>query len=80
MKVKYQSKAYTPEAVLKRYVRKTPGGGYDWCEVGEDWRYDLRQGTVEPSELTDEIRTACDEHYKTSLSYIDWPLSALASR
>lgn len=73
MKVTYQSKKYTPEAVLKRYVRHTPGGGYDWCEVGKDRRYDLRQGTVEADELPDALRMAADEHYKISLNYIDWP-------
>lgn len=76
MKVTYQSKAYAPEAVTKRYVRRSSAaGGYDWCEVGQDRRYDIRQGTVEADELSDAIRTAADEHYKVSMSYIDWPFT-----
>jgi hypothetical protein len=74
MKITYQSKNYTAEAILKRYVRKINAeGGYDFCEVGEDRRFDLRQGTVDADELPDSIRAAADEHYKTSRSYIDWP-------
>jgi hypothetical protein len=76
MKITYQSKAYAPEHVTKRYVRRSSAaGGYDWCEVGPDRRYDIRQGTVEPGELPDAIRAAADEHYKASCSYIDWPYS-----
>lgn len=76
MKITYQSKSYAPDAILKRYVRRsTAAGGYDFCEVGKDRRYDLRQGTVEPDELPDAIRNAADEHYKVSCSYIDWPFT-----
>lgn len=76
MNVVYQSKSYAPEQVTKRYVRRSSAaGGYDWCEVGQDRRYDVRQGTVEPDELADDIRAAADAHYKTSSSYIDWPFS-----
>jgi hypothetical protein len=76
MIVTYQSKSYAPDKVTKRYVRRScAAGGYDFCEVGQDRRYDIRQGTVDPSELPDEIRIAADEHYKTSSSYIDWPNS-----
>ncbi len=76
MKVTYQSKAYAPEHVTKRYVRRSSAaGGYDWCEVGQDRRYDIRQGTVEADELADAIRTAADEHHKVSMSYIDWPFT-----
>lgn len=74
MEVTYQSRSYSPEKVSKRYVRKSYAvGGYDWCEVGPDRRYDVRQGTVEGDELPESIRSAADEHYKISSSYIDWP-------
>lgn len=75
MQVTYQSKNYSPDQVVKRYVRKASGAdNYNWCEVGKDRRYDLRQGTVEADELTDDIRALADEQYKTSCHYINWPL------
>ena len=74
MKITYQSKNYAPEEVTKRYVRRSSAaGGYDFCEVGEDRRYDVRQGTVEPDELPDSVRNAADELRKTSCAYVDWP-------
>lgn len=76
MKVTYQSNNYSPDRVTARYVRRSSAsGGYDWCEVGEDRRYDVRQGTVEASELADDVRSAADENYKVSMNYISWPRS-----
>jgi hypothetical protein len=76
MKITYQSQKYSPEIVTARYVRRTcAAGGYDWCEVGQDRRYDVRQGTVEADELSDEVRGAADENYKVSMSYVSWPRS-----
>ena len=74
MKITYQSKNYSPDKVTKRYVRRsTASGEYDWCEVGEDRRFDVRQGTIEPDELPEDIRAAADELFKTSSAYVDWP-------
>lgn len=74
MKITYQSKHYAPEKVTKRYVRRSSAaGGYDFCEVGEE-RLDIRQGTVEPDEFPEAVRTAADELFKTSSAYVDWPL------
>jgi len=75
MKITYQSKSYSPEKVTKRYVRRSSAaGGYDFCEVGEDRRFDVRQGTVEPDEIPEAVRAAADELRKTSCAYVDWPL------
>lgn len=75
MRITYQSQNYAADKIRKRYVRRTTAaGGYDFCEVGDDRRYDLRQGTVEPHELPDNVRQAADELYKTSCHYVDWPL------
>jgi hypothetical protein len=74
MKFTYCSKNCAPENVLKRYVRRIcSSGGYYFCEVGEDRRFDLRQGTVEAEELPEAVRQAADEHYKVSIFYIEWP-------
>lgn len=74
MNITHQSKSYTPENVLKRYVRRTSAdGGYHFCEVGKDRRYDLRQGTIDACELPEAVRVAADENYKVSMHYVDWP-------
>lgn len=69
MKVTIQSDKYRPELVRKRYVRVDYQGGYKWCEVGDDRRYDLRQGTAEPHEVPIEIREAAYERRN-----VEWPL------
>jgi hypothetical protein len=75
MKITYQSKKYTPEAVLARYVQyHFWNGEFGFCEVGGDRRYDLRQGTVERGELPDDIANAAIEHAKVSQLYVRWPL------
>lgn len=74
MKITYQSMNYSSDAVVKRYVRsRGVTGGYDWCEVGEDRRCDVRQGTVEAFELPENVRKMADDNYKISQSYVDWP-------
>lgn len=74
MQVKYQAHRYDPDKVTARYVRRSSAtGGYDWCEVGDDRRYDVRQGTVEPDELPDHIRAEADEAQKKHCHYITWP-------
>ena len=74
MKVTRQSTCYAPEKVLRRYVKKATGThDYIWCEVGEDRRYDLRQGTVESHELPEAVRRAADENH--TVHYVDWPIS-----
>jgi len=74
MKITYQSKSYSPEKVTKRYVRRSAAGGYSFCEVGDDRRFDIRQGTVEPDEIPEAVRAAADDLHKTSSAYVDWPV------
>ena len=75
MNVTYQSKNYSPEAVLKRYVKYCPWDGtFEFCEVGGDRRFDLRQGTVDDNELPDGLPDAAIAHANVSMSYLEWPL------
>ena len=76
MKVTYQSRNYNQEAVLKRYVKYCPwdGGSFEFCEVGGDRRFDLRQGTVDAGELPSGLADAAIAHEKVSMSYLEWPL------
>lgn len=71
MQATYTSKNYDPKLVQKRYVRYN---AYDktfhFCEVGEDRRYDLRQGLVEQHELPEPVAA---EALKYNSSYVDWP-------
>jgi hypothetical protein len=82
MKVIWQSKDYAPEAILKRYVRYGPwdGGVFEFCEVGIDRRFDLRQGTVTADELPRDLAEAAIAHYEVSMSYLEWPHDAGAQR
>lgn len=74
MEVTYRAKSYRPEAIRVRYVRaNVKGGDYSWCEVGDDRRYDLRQGLVDAHELPDDIRRAADRLRGTSPGYVEWP-------
>jgi len=76
MNVTYQSKNFSTEAVLKRYVRYGPwdGGVFEFCEVGGNRRFDLRQGTVTADELPCDLADAAIAHYKVSMAYLEWPL------
>jgi hypothetical protein len=76
MKVTHQSKNYSPEAVLARYVKYLPWSGeFEFCEVGRDRRFDLRQGTVEYAELPDGLPEKAILHAERSCSYITWPIT-----
>lgn len=67
------AKNYSPDKILKRYVR-TDGGRYFWCEVGEDRMYDLRQGRCEPSDLPISVIEAAEARRGHFPSYVEWPL------
>jgi len=73
MKVTYQSKNYAPEKILRRYVRRGVDGEYWFCEVGQDRRYDLRQGTVEATEIAEDVRKKADELKGQYFGYVEWP-------
>lgn len=67
------AKNYSPDKVLKRYVR-TDGARYFWCEVGEDRMYDLRQGRCMASDLPLAVIEAAEKRCGYSPSYVEWPL------
>ena len=76
MEVTFTVKGYQPGAVLARYVRANiKNGDYSWCEVGDDRRYDLRQGLVAADELPDDIRAAADALRGAWPGYVDWKMT-----
>ena len=76
MEATFTAKEWQPGQVRARYVRaNVKGGDYSWCEVGDDRRYDLRQGLVTAEELPDDIRAAADALRGTWPGYVDWPLT-----
>lgn len=75
MEVTFTAKGYRPENVRRRYVRANiKNGDYSWCEVGDDRRWDLRQGLVAAEDLPDDIRAAADALRGTWLGYVDWKM------
>lgn len=75
MKVTYQSRNYSPKQVKKRYVRRSVSGAYEFCEIGQEAKFDVRQGTVEPHEIPDAVRAAADNSSGQYFGYVDWPFS-----
>jgi hypothetical protein len=72
--VRYVGRDYDPSMVRKRYVAKGIGGGpYRWCEVGDDRRFDIRQGVCDADDLPEDIRQQCD-NYTGALYACEWPL------
>lgn len=74
MNVTYSSRDYAPDHVRKRYVKHDDGDRFRWCEVGDDRRYDLRQGSVDADELPPEIAAAARAAAGICPRYVDWPL------
>lgn len=75
IKVMYQSKYWTEESKVRRYVVKAPIVGYRWCEQSaEDSRFDLRQGTCDREDLPPHIAEICDRH-KGAFYASEWPLT-----
>lgn len=71
MRITYQSACYAPEAVRARYVRRS-GDIYRFCEVGEDRRYDIRQGVVEPHEVPRAVLDEADKRACQYYGYVEW--------
>ena len=75
MRVTYQSRGYSPEKVVDRFVRVSMYPNlYIWCERGEDKRYDIRQGECFGHEVPEQIRMKADELKGDLFSYVLWPL------
>jgi hypothetical protein len=73
MKTTYQSADYDPAKVTARYVRFTTDKKFFFCEVGLDTRTDIRQGTVDESELPEYIAKYARERCGIYPSYVRWP-------
>lgn len=71
MKTTYTARSYDPTKPYRRYVRNDHGDGYRWCET--DGRWDVRQGSVDASELPDDVRAAADARCGWSPPYVEWP-------
>ena len=65
---------YRPDLVRRRYVKFTRGDGFRWCEVGDDRRYDLRQGTCAASDLPEPVMDAALDRAGFYPPYVEWPL------
>ena len=74
MHITYQSDKYAPEKVKMRYVRFGLNGVYEFCEVGFDRRYDLRQGEIDEKEIPKDIREQAIALRGQAFSYVEWPL------
>lgn len=72
--VRSEARGYSRDKVRKRYVKFVRGAGFRWCEVGDDRRYDLRQGTCAASDLPGPVMDAALDRAGTQPSYVDWPL------
>jgi len=73
MKVYHVSKRYAPEAVVTRYVR-FDGTAFRFAEVGEDRRFDLRQGYVSEEELPRHVARKAKLRAGVFPGYVEWPL------
>ncbi len=74
MKITCASTKYSPDAVKARYVRKPlTGEDFQFCEVGEDRRYDLRQGIVSASEIPEGVAMNAYAMMGQAFSYVEWP-------
>lgn len=78
IKVTSQSRGFSPDMVRKRYV-SAPGFAmteWRWCEVGDDRRFDIRQGFVTPDELPEDVRAAALARRENGVwpFYVEWPL------
>ncbi len=76
-RVTYICKDYRPDMVRKRYVRYAGAYEWHWCEVGDDRRYDIRQGVS--SDMRDFPFQIADAAINLKLdgvipSWVEWPL------
>lgn len=72
MLITYTCPKYSPDAVRKRYVycSSVKDQRFRFFEVGEDRRYDLRQGNVKADELPDDVRCASENQ-----AFVEWPFT-----
>jgi len=68
------ARGYRPNQVRTRYAKFIRGVGFRWCEVGDDRRYDLRQGTCAASDLPGPVMNAALDRAGFYPPYVEWPL------
>ncbi len=74
MRVTYQSRAYRSEDVRARYVRiSSDGSRFQWCEVGTDRWYDMRQGECDESDVPEDVRDKCRALQGQAFAYVAMP-------
>ncbi len=79
MRVTWQSRNYAAESVRGRYVRFDKGeGAFHFCETGIGTANDIRQGTVEESELPAAIAERAKAAAYGWPSYVAWPIERSA--
>lgn len=75
IRVTSQSPDYAPERVRARYVSyRASEGEFFFVEVGDDRRYDIRQGYVDAQDLPPDIRQAASDRAGFWPPYVEWPL------
>lgn len=62
--------------VCNRYAKYETDGTFRWCEVGEDRRFDLRQGTCTVDDLPPDVAAAAIARRNNGVwpFYVDWPV------
>lgn len=74
MFVTYTCREYDPSKVRKRYIRATfTAGVYQYIEVGDDRRWDMRQANVNGIELPTEIKKKADALLGQAFGYVELP-------
>lgn len=70
------ARGFHPSQVRSRYVRLAFDNRWRWCEVGDDRRYDLRQGTCHETDLPADVAAAARERREGGVwpFNVDWPL------
>ncbi len=72
--VRHEARDYRPDKVRKRYVRQSVRGHFEFCEVGDDRRYDLRQGDVDVDVLPVDVVAEAESRRGMPPAYVEWPL------
>ncbi len=68
----YTASTYDPSVSYARYVRASDDG-YWFCEVDPVSRLDVRQGRVDPWDLSVDVQVAADARAGFYPPYVEWP-------
>jgi hypothetical protein len=72
----YTARDYEPGKVWTRYVRIDQDGLLQFCEVGQDRRYDLRQGTCDREDVSEDVYRQALARSGFFPSYVTWPMES----